>query len=393
MSETEPESTASAIDQASTQIEGGVVSAAENLEPQSVPSSQKQVVEALVEGDGGGDSFGAGVGSGSYSAAADNTLVQPPTLSLVALPAGSQRQPLPPSAVSETEPQHPINVGKTDGRIESDLRDSAGVSSIPDFASLLSARDLAHARRTPRSPIVAKSFAVRTGSDSEPEQICLTTSTGGSASEDDNRGWRHYSKPMPSFASRRTTSAEGAVEQRPGPQMSPEEFYDVGVSPSIPEGLPYQGSAKLVSEGPSMGRVNLSPSMFYTSTKTKAPGATDPMTDTSLSVDDAVQADTIASTMATVLNNMQNAVELVAQRDLFHQIDESGRERLTADDITSLAHVGHWQLTESELSQVVAEMNLSESGSISITEFRSWWRSDSQIACRVSNLFTMLPRC
>jgi Ca2+-binding EF-hand superfamily protein len=93
---------------------------------------------------------------------------------------------------------------------------------------------------------------------------------------------------------------------------------------------------------------------------------------------------TIERTMSDVLVGMQDAVEMVAQRDLFHQIDKDGDGHLSSDEINdSLSQIAHSRLTEEDLAQVVCEMDTSKSGAVGMEEFRAWWRSDSSIAGRL----------
>jgi Ca2+-binding EF-hand superfamily protein len=66
----------------------------------------------------------------------------------------------------------------------------------------------------------------------------------------------------------------------------------------------------------------------------------------------------IKERMAKALDSMAAAVETVAQRDLFHQIDENSNGAIEAEEVRRLAAVAHVYLSESELDAVKGEMGL-----------------------------------
>ena len=89
--------------------------------------------------------------------------------------------------------------------------------------------------------------------------------------------------------------------------------------------------------------------------------------------------------MAQLLDEMTASVSYVAQRDLFHTLQRSGQEgdELSAEELSDLARVGHVELTDEELAEVMQQMDVNENGRVSLNEFRDWWTGDSEIATRL----------
>ena len=91
--------------------------------------------------------------------------------------------------------------------------------------------------------------------------------------------------------------------------------------------------------------------------------------------------------MAQLLDEMTASVSHVAQRDLFHTLqrgDHSGPEgdELSLEELSDLTRVGHVELTDDELAEIMEQMDVNENGRVSLNEFRAWWTGDSEIATR-----------
>ena len=77
--------------------------------------------------------------------------------------------------------------------------------------------------------------------------------------------------------------------------------------------------------------------------------------------------------MATLLQEMAVSVSHVALRDLFHTLQRDGGHEsgdLSAEELSDLARVGHVQLTDDELAEVMSQMDVNENGRVSMDEFR-----------------------
>lgn len=92
--------------------------------------------------------------------------------------------------------------------------------------------------------------------------------------------------------------------------------------------------------------------------------------------------------MAKLLDEMAASVSHVAQRDLFHTLQRADpgdyeSDELSAEELSDLARVGHVELTDEELAEVMTQMDVDENRRVSLSEFRAWWSGDSEIARRL----------
>jgi hypothetical protein len=92
--------------------------------------------------------------------------------------------------------------------------------------------------------------------------------------------------------------------------------------------------------------------------------------------------------MAQLLDEMTASVSHVAQRDLFHTLqrgDHGGPEgdELSVEELSDLARVGHVELTDDELAEIMEQMDVNENRRVSLSEFRAWWTGNSEIATRL----------
>ena len=86
--------------------------------------------------------------------------------------------------------------------------------------------------------------------------------------------------------------------------------------------------------------------------------------------------------MESALSSMLSAVSHVAQRDLFHTLQLGSSDELSYDELCALKRIGHNQLTDAELAQVMSEMDVNENGSVSVRDIVSHARwTEPRLTC------------
>ena len=95
------------------------------------------------------------------------------------------------------------------------------------------------------------------------------------------------------------------------------------------------------------------------------------------------------ATMESALSSMLSAVSHVAQRDLFHTLQLGSSDELSYDELCALKRIGHNQLTDAELAQVMSEMDVNENGSVSVRDIVSHARwTEPRLTCRRGHRLT-----
>jgi hypothetical protein len=161
------------------------------------------------------------------------------------------------------------------------------------------------------------------------------------------------------------------------PTIAPEAFYGPNeVVPSSPQSRSASQSPRAEASPRDMLSGELAPDIYMHLQENGDPA------------DAVVEAE--KAKMAKLLEEMAESVSHVAQRDLFHTLqrgDRDGQEsdELSVEELGNIARVGHVQLTDAELAEVMNQMDVNENGRVSLTEFRSWWSGGSEIATRLKS--------